>query len=63
MPYYNKDPERDPNIDNHPCGSFGSGLWIEVAGLVQGINETNRARGPSPSFDQSPPSSLLPDAT
>ena len=25
MPYYNRDPKRDPNFDNHPAGIGGLG--------------------------------------
>ena len=37
MPYYNKDPKRDPNIDHHPdgdvlSGSFG-GIWERLGSL------------------------------
>ena len=40
VPYYNRDPKRDPNFDNYPYdfGGFGSGLGLKVFGFgFQGL--------------------------
>ena len=46
MPFYNKDPKRDPNIDNHPsgeiacnprdCGPLSLSQALEASGLAEG---------------------------
>ena len=35
MPYYNRDPKRDHNFDNHPYGSFRE-LGIPLKGSFEG---------------------------
>ena len=34
MPYYDKDPKRDPNIDNHPFGPWAPSARVGGSGFV-----------------------------
>ena len=33
MPYYNRDPKRDHNFDNHPYGLYRGCIWVIVGSI------------------------------